>query len=251
MRVSIVKSPRESRRGSDVQRLQAVALFAELDTSTLERIATAATVRRYEVDEHITIEGEPCEAGYFILEGSVRVYRVSPEGRQQVLATLGPGQAFNTVPLFLPEGTNAAHTVALAPTTACVLPKQDFLILVANCGDLAKVVIQDFAERLVHLTDLVAGLSLYSVQQRLARFLLDTAPGNRVRLSGLPARQRAMGAHPEGRRWTQQEIAVHLGTVRDVVGRELRALENAGAIRLERGRIVLLDRATLERIAGY
>ena len=67
MRGSTTIPPRESRRGSDVQRLRAVALFAELDSATLKRIATAATVRRYEAEEHITIEGEPFAAGYFIL----------------------------------------------------------------------------------------------------------------------------------------------------------------------------------------
>jgi CRP-like cAMP-binding protein len=78
-------------------------------------------------------------------------------------------------------------------------------------------------------------LALHTVQERLARFLLDQAK------TGSPGTLQ---------RWTQQDIAVHLGTVRDVVGRELRALEDAGAIRIERGQIILLDRDTLAAIAA-
>jgi CRP/FNR family transcriptional regulator, cyclic AMP receptor protein len=232
-----------------VQRLRGIALFAALSDETLEHIAGAATIRCYASDEHVALEGDPCDAGFFILEGSVRIYRVSADGREQVLVRRGPGQAFNTAPLFQPEGKNPAHAVALTPLTLCVLHKGDFLRLVMAHGDLAAMVLQDFAERLLHLTDLVAGLALQSVQERLARFLLDRA--------SVPQAPPAPPAFPharkeqniELRRWTQQEIATHLGTVRDVVGRELRALERAGIVRLERGRIVLLDREALEVLA--
>ena len=221
----------------DVERLRKVALFANLSETTLTRVVAAAAVMRYAPDEHILLEGDPCRAGYFIMEGAVRVYRVSQEGREQVLVRLGPGQAFNTVPVFEPDGRNPANAVALTEVTLCVLLKEDFLQLVRTHGDLAMVVLGDFAQRLSHLTNLVEGLALHSVQERLARFLLDAAP-------------QKDGTSEEVREWTQQQIAVHLGTVRDMVGRELRALEEAGLIRLERGRIVLLSRDELERIAG-
>ncbi len=223
---------------SDISGLRAVALFSSLSERTLKEIAESATSRTYAPDEHVLLEGDPSHAAYFIVQGHVRVYRVSAEGREQVLVRLGPGQAFNTVPLFDTHGHNRANVMALDEVTCYILHKEDVLRLAASHGDLGMALLRDFAGRLTHLTDLVEALALHTVQERLARFLLDSAG------PGTPGE----GAGPQ--RWTQHEIAVHLGTVRDVIGRELRALEDAGIVRIGRGRITLLDREALERIAG-
>lgn len=220
-------------RIDDRSGLRAIALFAQLSDTTIDRLATSATLRTYAPDEHILLEDEPSRAAYFIIEGHVRVYRVSAEGREQVLVRLGPGQAFNTAPLFEAGGRNRANVVALDEVACYVLRKEDLLQLAASHGDLAMALLRDFAGRLTHLIDLVEGLALHTVQERLARFLLTHADAS--------AQER-----PVAQRWTQREIAVHLGTVRDVVGRELRALEDADIVRIGRGRITLL-----ERIAGF
>jgi CRP/FNR family transcriptional regulator, cyclic AMP receptor protein len=215
--------------------LRGVTLFTPLSDNTLTRIAGATQVRDYPPDTHILWEGDPAEAVYFVLRGRVRVYRISREGREQVLVTLEPGQAFNTVPAFQDEGLNPANAVTMTGVTLAILRREDFLRLILAHSDLAMAVLRSFANRLSHLTDLVEGLALHTVQQRLAGFLLNQAD------SDTPGPMQ---------RWTQQEIAVHLGTVRDVVGRELRALVDAGAIRIERGQIILLDRDVLATIAS-
>ncbi|MBM4430728.1 MAG: winged helix-turn-helix domain-containing protein, partial [Chloroflexi bacterium] len=80
-----------------------------------------------------------------------------------------------------------------------------------------------------HLTDLVEDLSLRTVRARLARFLLEHAEEQEV-----------------PRRWTQDEMAARLGTVRDMIGRTLKAFADAGLLRMDRQRIVLLDRQGLQ-----
>lgn len=192
-------------------------------------LANTITPRTYRAEALIVVEGDPCEAAYFIIEGTVEVYRLSSQGRQQVLVRLGPGQAFNTVPLFQAEGRNHASVVARTDVTLYALFKHDFPRALRECPDLALVILQDFADRLAHLTDLVEDLALRSVRGRLARFLLQQADDAAV----TP-------------KWTQDEMAAYLGTVRDMIGRSLRALTDEQMIRLERGRIVLLDRAALE-----
>lgn len=197
--------------------------------SALSCIAGVVTPRTYPAETLIVVEGEPCEAAYFIIEGNVEVYRMSLQGRQQVLARLGPGQAFNTVPLFQADGCSHANVVARTDVTLYALLKEDFPRALRDCPDLALVILQDFAGRLAHLTDLVEDLALRSVRGRLARFLLQQADGAAV-------------TH----KWTQDEMAAYLGTVRDMIGRSLRALTDEGIIRIDRGRIVLLDSAALE-----
>lgn len=209
--------------------LRRITLFAGLSEGTLARLAAAAVRRTYRPGAIILAEGEPCEAVYFLAEGFVRVYRLSPGGREQVLVRLGPGQAFNTVPPFRSQGTNHATVEALSHVVAYAVPAAEFRRITGECPDLALAILRDFAERLHHLTDLVEDLSLRTVRGRLARFLLEQAEAGLV-----------------SHRWTQEEMAASLGTVRDVVGRTLRAFADAGLIRMERHRIILLDREGLE-----
>ncbi|MCD6554756.1 MAG: Crp/Fnr family transcriptional regulator [Anaerolineae bacterium] len=214
---------------STVQALRRISLFADLSDDALIRIARVARSQTYVPGEVITIRGEPCRAAYFIAEGQVRVYRLSPGGREQVLVQLGPGQAFNMVPLFKPHGANHATVEALTPVTLYAITCKDLHRLVGECPELALALLRDFASRLDHLTNLVEDLSLRTVRGRLARFLLEHGETNAIT-----------------RRWTQEEIAAHLGTVRDMVGRTLRAFADAGLVRMDRQRIVLLDREGLE-----
>jgi CRP/FNR family cyclic AMP-dependent transcriptional regulator len=214
---------------SKIEALRRIPLLAGLPDDALARFAEVAHTRLYKPGETIIFEGDPCQAAYFIAEGQVRVYRLSPGGREQVLARLEPGQAFNTVPLFQSDGVNHATVEALTPVAVYEVSASDLWHLVGQCPDLALALLQDFADRLDHLTNLVEDLSLRTVRGRLARFLLEHADEGGV-----------------ARRWTQDEIAAHLGTVRDMVGRTLRAFVDAGLVRMDRQRIVLLDREGLE-----
>ena len=214
--------------------LRRIALFHALAPPALDRVTRVAIRRTYAPDEHIVYAGDPCEAAYFIAAGEVRVYRLSPQGREQVLTQLGPGHAFNLAPLFQDARASSASAVALTEVTLYALLKDDLLRLIAECPEMALALLRDFAGRLTHLTGLVEDLALRTVRARLARFLLEQGDAQHV-----------------ARGWTQDEIAAQIGTVRDVVGRTLRAFADTGLIEVGRGRIALLDRPGLEaEIAG-
>ncbi|MCJ7624226.1 MAG: Crp/Fnr family transcriptional regulator [Anaerolineaceae bacterium] len=213
----------------DSSALQKISLFAELSEKTLLQIARLAIQRSYPSGSFLIHEGDPCTGAYFILSGSVQVLRLAPGGREQIMVQLGPGQAFNTAPLFQPDGSNHASVRAITEVVVYVLRKKDFLQLLQTCPDLALVILEDFAGRLTQLTDLVEQLALHSIRGRLARFLLAQADQDQI-----------------SRRWTQDDIATHLGTVRDMVGRTLRSFTDAGLIRRDRQKIILLDREGLE-----
>jgi CRP/FNR family cyclic AMP-dependent transcriptional regulator len=209
--------------------LRRIPLLANLSDDALARVAGAALARTYKPGEAIIFEGDLCQAAYFVAKGRVRVYRLSPAGREQVLARLGPGQTFNTVPPFRPGGVNHASVETLTEVTVYAVSSADLRRLVSQSPELALALLQDFANRLDHLTNLVEDLSLRTVRGRLARFLLENANEGQAT-----------------RRWTQDEIAAHLGTVRDMIGRTMRAFVDAGLVRMDRQRIVLLDREGLE-----
>lgn len=223
-----------------VQTLQRVPLFSGLPERVLRRLAKVAVRREYAPGEMVILEGEPCREVYFVAEGEVRVVRTAPDGREQVLARLGPGGALNVVPPFLPHKVNHATVQALTPVVLYAVSVQDFLRLVDECPELARVLLEDFARRLDRLSRLVEDLSLRTVRGRLARFLLEHAEG----------REGESGAEAVLRRWTQEEIAAQIGTVREVVARTLRAFAEAGLLKIDGHRIILLDREGLEAEAG-
>jgi len=207
--------------------------FAGLSEDDLKKIIAASISKTISTGEIIIHQGEEAQSAYFVLSGKVEVFRLAISGREQVLALLVAGQGFNTAPFFLEEKKNPASVRSLGRTTLMVIPAVQFLALLKELPDFNQMVMRDYSERLKQLTDKVEDLGLYPVRARLVRFLLEQAD------------QKEMTS-----RYTQDEIARHVGTVRDVVGRSLRALEQEGLIQIQRQCIRLSNRAELEKIAN-
>jgi CRP/FNR family transcriptional regulator len=167
-----------------------------------------------------------------ILRGEVRIQRSSIQGREYALHDLGPGQCFNLVPTF-DGGTNMATVVALTDVVIYSMSSESFRGFAVQHQAIAAAVMAHLALRVRRLSDTVESLALHSVRTRLARCLLSSVDGS----------------EPAARYWTQDDLAVHVGTVRDVVGRALRSFASEGLIRRERGRLVVLDLAGLKHEA--
>ena len=215
-----------------VEALSQLSFFAALGEDDLLDIAPYIHQRTFSPGQIIAMEGQPCQAVYCVAQGVVRMYRLSLEGREQVLAYLGPGQSFNLVPV-LDGGPNLATAEAVTKVRLYTISCQRFHQIVRDHGEVALVILEDLAAEVRRLSDMVEDLALYTVRARLARFLLAQAEGS-------------SSSHP----WTQEEIAAMIGTVREMVGRTLRDFGIAGLIRRERNRIIVLDREGLEREAS-
>jgi CRP/FNR family cyclic AMP-dependent transcriptional regulator len=213
--------------------LSEFGLFAQLDGAALREIALHVAEAKYDPDQIIALSGEPCTGVSLVVQGEVSMQRLSVEGREYVLDYLGPGDTFNLVPVL--DGGPALATVqALSYTTLYVIPAPRFLDILDRHKPVSRVVLELLATQVRYLSDAVEDLALHTVRTRLARFLLANA---------------ADGAR--ARRWTQEEIAAQIGTVRDVVGRTLRGFAREGLIRRSRGRLVISDREALEREAMH
>ncbi|HNT76059.1 MAG TPA: Crp/Fnr family transcriptional regulator [Anaerolineae bacterium] len=214
--------------------LRKVALFAALSARTLERVAAVARPQHVLAETQILLAGDPCTTVYFVVAGTVRVYQLSAEGREQVLAHLEPGQALNLVPALLEmeEARNLSSVAALTDVTLYAIPRADFLHLLERCPELTMTALRHLAARVAHLTELVADLSLRTVRARLARFMLEQCSAE----SPAP--------------WTHAEIAARIGSVRVVVSRTLRDFAAEGILEVQRQRITVADREALIREAA-
>jgi CRP/FNR family transcriptional regulator len=211
-----------------------IPYFAGLGPKEIEHVRGRVGFKRLEKGEIIFLEGEPCRAVYFVHSGRIKIYKTSPEGREQVLRIMKRGNTFNEVPVF-DEGPNPATAQALERSSVLFVRKDDLRAIVREYPVVAETILKHFAGMLRHLTMLVEDLSFRHVTGRLAKVLVQHASEMTER-----------GGHDGGRRLTQQELAALVGTAREVVGRSLRAMESAGAIRIEGHRIIITNRAVLE-----
>lgn len=210
--------------------LKQIPYFAGLPDRDLERIRPLIHERSYSKTEIVILEGDPCEAIYFVKSGRVKVFKTSPEGREQVLRIMRAGDTFNEVPVF-DGGPNPASVEAMEQSDLYVLSAEEMQYLMRDMPAVSRNVTRILANRLRHLVELVEDLSFRHVTGRVAKILLQ-----HVREGGTD-------------RLTQQQMATMAGTAREMVGRALKGLEQAGAIKMERGRIVIVNAGALERLS--
>jgi len=231
------------RRVSEAQRsaraiaaLCRVKHFADLSSSIQEAIARVATSRHFDNGQVLFLEGEPAEALYILESGWVKATRISPEGREQAVLVVNPGEIFGDVAVF--TGTSYPGTaVALEAVDVWRIEKAEALALLARYPEFAMAVIRQLGERVLYYVELVEDLSLRSVEARLASTLLKHVCFYEDRYV-VPRRTWA----------TFDEMAARLGTVRDVLSRALKTLEEQGLLRVEKHEIVILDP---ERLAAH
>ncbi len=212
--------------------LKAVPYFRALDDEALETVAREVVVRHYQAGELIFLEDDPDAGLHLVVKGVCKVYRLSEGGREQVLAILRPGDSCNEVPV-VDGGPNPANLAALEDTTVWVILADSLARLRQQYPMLNDIIIKNLARRCRQLVQRVYNLSFLSVTGRLAAFLLQQSDEH----SQLSRRQ-----------WTQDEIAAHLGTVREMVGRAFKELQEAKLIVIDRHRIEILDREGLEEL---
>lgn len=212
--------------------LRKLPYFEALGMSEIEQVSREVLELSFARGEVLFLEGEPCRGLYVVESGQVRIFKSSPEGREQVLLVAKPGDSFNDVPVF-DGGPNPASASALEESTVYLIPKETVLALLRDCPS-ARAILKLFAARLRHLTMIVEDLSFRSVVGRLAKLLLELAVVED-------------GASPV-KRLTQDEMATMVGSVRDVIGRALRHIEKTGAIKIERQSILVVSPEKLREI---
>jgi CRP/FNR family transcriptional regulator len=215
--------------GNFTQILQRMPEFGNLTAETQQVLATEATKRRFEAGQVIYVEGEPAEIIYILESGWVKATRMTREGREQAMMFLQPVDIFGDV-AALAGTTYPGTVVALEAVQVWSIPAQTLNKLINRYPDLAMAIIRHLAERVQYYVNLVEDLSLRSVEARLAKTLLDNALLHNGQLQ-VPRRE-----------WTTfDEMAVRLGTVRDVLSRALKTLEAEKLLRVDKQVIVLLD----------
>jgi CRP/FNR family transcriptional regulator len=208
-----------------------IALFAGLSEVETQALAQRAVERRFAQDEMLFWEGESCAGIFLIVHGSVKIFKTSAAGREMMLALESAPTTVAELPLF-DGGPYPASVRAVEPLVTLFINKNDFQQVCRQYPDVALKVLAVVGRRLRQLVGVVEAMTFGSVTQRLARLLLEAAQQSGAADFDLPL--------------THQELASRLGTVREVVSRNLARFRGDGLIRIHGHRITIVDRLALE-----
>ena len=202
-----------------------------LDESTVDKIVGVARILTLDAKSYVFRIGDSCEAFVVVLSGAIRVRLLSAAGREVTLYRISPGDSclLTTSCLFSHE-RYPAEAITESTVTALAVPMRDFEGLLAESSAFRAYVFNGFAARLTDVIGRIEAVALTPVDTRLAAVLL------KLHDSGLAE-------------VTHQELAVELGTAREVVSRHLKRFEKDGLLDLGRGHITVIEPIALRRIA--
>jgi CRP/FNR family transcriptional regulator, dissimilatory nitrate respiration regulator len=198
-------------------------LFADLSPAQLDGLLMSATVERCDKGAQLFAAGEPAASFLLVVEGSVKVYLLSPDGREHILHMAGAGSLVAEGAVFA-QGTYPAYAEALEESRIARFYRDRLVALLQADPELSLAMIAGLSRRLRQFVVTIEDLSLRDVTARLARYLVENAAGGYCRLPG-----------------TKTQLAAQLGTVLEPLSRALRKLKDAGLVREHKDGLAIVD----------
>ncbi|MDA8157691.1 MAG: Crp/Fnr family transcriptional regulator [Deltaproteobacteria bacterium] len=206
-----------------MENIQMLDYFKSLNGDILNDVKAMFKEEVHKAGENIFLEGDKSKGIYFVAEGTVKVYKSSKDGREQILKLIYPGDSFNDVTVFAKD-VNPASADAVTDVKLYLLSRESMVGLIYKHPEVSLNIIRSMAEKLRYLTNAIEDLSLKHTQERIAKILLLF----------------------EGRKLSQKIIADIAGTAREVVSRALKDFASQNIIKLDKRDIIILDKKKLE-----
>ena len=218
-----------------IEALATVPLFQGMDSGQLQKLALIVADQRYARGQTIFAEGDEGVGFYVVISGRVKIFKLSAEGKEQILHVFGSGEPFAEAAVFV-GARFPAHALALEPSRIFFFPRRAFTALIQENPALAMNMMAALSVRLKKFAHLIESLSLKEVPGRLAVHLLllaEEQERDEVRLD-----------------LTKSHLASLLGTIPETLSRILTKMNKQGLISSNGSAITILDRAALESLAS-
>ncbi len=210
-----------------------MSYFQSISDAELEVLVKASALHTYEMGDILFWEGDGAQGLWLVEQGSIKIYKLSMDGREHILHLCGPGKTFNDIAAF-DDGVNPANASVLSATAQVwLVPVSAIQHLMKKNPQVSLNVIKALSSRVRSLVGEIENLALYSVTVRLARFLLNQASDPSLNEPGI----------------TRTAIAAHINTTPQTVSVALRDLETAGAIHFNRHQLEIVNEGILRSIA--
>jgi len=221
----------------DIDVLRRAPLFASLDDQAFAALTEELTEVELSRGSSLFHEGDPGDQLYFIVSGKIKLGRTAPDGRESLVAIMGPGELFGEMALFDPSPRSTSAT-AVSETRLAGLKHENLKKVIERSPDVSAQLLQALARRLRRTNESLADLVFSDVPGRVAKALLDLADR-----FGRPATDGILVAHE----LTQEEMAQLVGASRETVNKALAEFVQRGWIRLEARAVVILDLQRLKQ----
>lgn len=205
--------------------IRACPLFAGVGDDDLDRLLQICRLREHDKGEVLFAEGEPAAGFYVVASGRVKIYKLSPEGKERILHIVHPGGTFAEAAIF-GNGLYPAYAEPLVKSQLIFFPKRDFLDLLASHVQIAINMIAGLSRFLRQFAGQIEELTFKDVPSRLAQYLLELATDRKQQID-LPI--------------SKTQLASKLGTVSETLSRTFRKLSDEGIIRVNGKTITILD----------
>lgn len=220
--------------------LQDIPLFSELDVEELRKITALSRLQNYKKDEYVFHEGEEFKGIFIVLKGLVKIFKISPQGKEYILHLLTKPHIFGDVPLFT-GGDCPASVLVMEDSTLLFIPKNEFLQLLEDNPKLSFKIMSGFAKRLKSITVKAEDLSLKEVINRLADYI---AKG--IDNSGSSDLPEPFFKIP----LSNPTLAAYLGTIPETISRAIKKLKDSQVIRVHGRTVFVKDIKQLKKLAG-
>ncbi len=213
-------------------------LFHGLPEQALDDLESTGSVKSFQPGQTIFSEGDPADGFHVVIRGRVKIFKVSSEGREQILHILGPNEPFGEAAVFA-QARFPANALATEATVTFHIRRDRFVNLLRKDPSLAMNLLAILSRRLMYFARMIGDLSLKEVPGRLATYLLilrnrqNPDEGNQVILD-----------------ISKTQLASLLGTIPETLSRIFSRMQKAGIIRVSGPEIKLLDIRALEELSG-
>jgi len=218
-----------------LEQIRAIPLFEGLEGDQLRNIANIVQQRAYRRGEVIFLEGDEGNGFYIVNAGQVKIYKISAEGKEQILHLFGPGESFGEVSVFTGHGF-PANAKANANASCLFIPRNAFIDIIRQDPALALNMLGVMSLRLRKFAGLIEDLSLKEVPGRLSAYLLflsnKTPDSENLELEV-----------------SKGQLAALLGTIPETLSRILTRMTRLGLLKSEGSRVRILNKSALQKIA--
>jgi len=220
--------------------LKKCPLFAGLREDDLKKVRAISTLKQIGKKGVLFSDGEEAKGFYVILSGKIKLYKISSEGKEQILHVVSEPDAFAEAALFV-EGSYPAFAEALTDSRVLFIPKRDFIQLIEKNPRLSINMIVSLSHYLRRFASLIEELSLKEVSSRIAKYLID-----------LSLRSSQEGKNPREVELdlSKTQLASKLGTISETFSRTLAKMKAKRVIDVKKNKVLILNRELLEDLAS-
>ena len=217
---------------SEKETLKDIPLFSELDIKDIRKISEFSLIKKYNKNELIFTDGDKYRGFYIVLKGKVKVFKLSPTGKESVINIILPLELFAEVPLFEGYPYYPVNTQTLEESILFFIPGKEFIDFTYNNPHISLKIISGFAKKLHVLTRRIESLTLSDVPNRLAKYIMEEYSKSHKVILSKPFVLLTI---------SKSTLAGYLGTITETLSRTFKKLQDDNVIDVRRRKIFLID----------